>query len=92
VSRKGKARPLESGRGKVFPTCKPIRWVNAEAVERRDKGFPLYLAKQLRNMLLQYERRIIPMDKRLSKKSEKVIRKMLANVLQFRLESLKIIY
>jgi len=32
------------------------------------------------------------MDKRLSKKSEKVIRKMLANVLQFRLESLKIIY
>lgn len=32
------------------------------------------------------------MDKRLSKKSEKVIRKMLANVLQFRLEKLKIIH
>jgi hypothetical protein len=38
VSRKGKAPPLERGRGKVFPACEPDR-VTAEAVKRRNNGF-----------------------------------------------------
>jgi hypothetical protein len=38
VSRKGKAPPLERGRGKTFPTCEPDR-VTAEAVKRGNNGF-----------------------------------------------------
>ncbi len=40
VSRKGKAPPLERGRGKAFPACEPDR-VTAEAVKRRNNGFAL---------------------------------------------------
>jgi len=40
VSRKGKASPLEAGRGKYSPPASPDR-VTAEAVKRRDKGVHL---------------------------------------------------
>jgi len=40
VSRKGKASPLEAGRGKYSPTASPER-VTAKAVKRRDKGVHL---------------------------------------------------
>jgi hypothetical protein len=37
VSRKGKAGPLEAGRGKHSPPANPER-VTSEALKRRDKG------------------------------------------------------
>jgi hypothetical protein len=40
VSRKGKAPPLEQGRGKYSPPANPIR-VTARASERRDNGIRL---------------------------------------------------
>ena len=40
VSRKGKASPLEAGRGKYSPPASPER-VTAEVVKRRDKGVSL---------------------------------------------------
>jgi len=40
VSRKGKAGPLEAGRGKYSPPASPER-VTSEALKGRDKGFPL---------------------------------------------------
>jgi len=38
VSRKGKARPSEAGRGKYSPPANPDR-VTAEAMKRRNEGF-----------------------------------------------------
>jgi hypothetical protein len=40
VSRKGKAGPLEAGRGKYSPPASPER-VTPEALKRRDNGFSL---------------------------------------------------
>jgi len=37
VSRKGKASPLEAGRGKYSPPASPER-VTSEALKRRDRG------------------------------------------------------
>ena len=39
VSRKGKAGPLEAGRGKHSPPASPER-VTPEVLKRRDNGFP----------------------------------------------------
>jgi len=45
VSRKGKAGPLETGRGKHSPPANPER-VTSEALKRRDSGvFPEELRK-----------------------------------------------
>jgi hypothetical protein len=42
VSRKGKASPLEAGRGKYSPPANPER-VTSEGLKRRDKG--VYISK-----------------------------------------------
>jgi hypothetical protein len=44
VSRKGKAGPLEAGRGKYSPPANPER-VTSEGLKRRDKGVRLLKIK-----------------------------------------------
>jgi hypothetical protein len=44
VSRKGKAGPLEAGRGKYSPPANPER-VTSEGLKRRDKGVHLLKIK-----------------------------------------------
>jgi len=46
VSRKGKASPLEAGRGKYSPPANPER-VTSKAWKRRDNGVPLSKIKNV---------------------------------------------
>ncbi|MFB0505530.1 MAG: hypothetical protein ACETWT_02240 [Thermodesulfobacteriota bacterium] len=48
MSRKGKASPLEAGRGKYSPPANPER-VTSEGLKRRDKGVHVSKQKYLIN-------------------------------------------